>query len=330
MATGSALMSGQRWFAMGKETTRGTPVAVSAYIPIDKNPKLTTNVTWLPDKGMRGAPAIQFGDVPGYRHDEFDFKGNVFADTFPNIMEGLLGAPDTVTGSAAPYTHKIGLQNAPTTGSQPPSYTINDVDYHAQSGGAAKQAANSMIDSVSISFTADGAMTYSAKSLSNAFSEIAVPTWGGSTELFIPAWNSVVLTGTIPSSVVMSGSIDMKRNTKVIQTMGQQSPFAIFSDGIEVSGKFKVLAQPNDVWFADSLVSFYQALTFTLTEPVSSHSVAFQMSKVQLKNPVIDSSEAWLKISLDFTAEANTTDAVLGSFSPILFTAVNGQAAAYA
>src|SRR6185437_5920646 len=96
-------------------------------LPIAPNPSLSPALTWLKNDALVGSPVEQIDDIPSDRHDEFDFKGNVFADTFGALLMAVLGQ-DTVTGTAAPFSHAIGLANAATTGSQPPSYTGVDTD----------------------------------------------------------------------------------------------------------------------------------------------------------------------------------------------------------
>jgi len=317
-------MSAQRWFSLGKETDRGVGVDPTLWLPIAPNPTLEPKVTWLKDEGLRGSPDKQYGAVPGFRHDEFDFKGNVFADTFPALLQGILGSSDTVAGTG-PYTHSIGLLNDPSTGSQPPSYTLYDVDNLVQGSDSAKMVTDGQLD---IEFTADGAMTYSAKYLGDAFSYVVPPDITFSDEIFIPAWSAALTIGTVDLSVVMKGSISIKRNVQPIYTLGTQSPYRLFADAIDVQTKFTFVSEANDVFFGDALVSDPVALTFTFTDPVSGHSVEFTMSSVQLMNPKTDSSKNWIEVSTDGVALANTTDAILG-YAPIQTVTTNAQSTAY-
>lgn len=321
-------LSVNRFFGLGKETARGTAAAPTLWLPIDPNPSLAPNLTWIEDKGLRGSPVEVYDNIPSVRHDEFTFKGNVFADTFPAIMQGLLG-PDVVTGTAAPYTHTISLANAPTSGSQPSSYTGVDTDNITESTNAAKQFTAGQFSDTTIDFAVDAPLTYSTKMLSNPFTEVAAPTtdtW--STEVLIPAWSgSVTIAGT-SSTVLVSGSIDIKRGTTPIFTIGQQGPYRLWAGPIQVTGKVVFIAEANDPTFVNSLTRDRQTLVITFTDPVSSHSVSWTMSAVQFKNPKVDGGKAYETITADFEANADTTDALTG-YSPIKFVAENAQSTAY-
>ena len=321
-------LSVNRFFGIGKEATRGTAVTPTLWLPIDPNPSLAPNLTWIEDKGLRGSPVEVYDNIPGVRHDEFTFKGNVFADTFPGLMEGLIGA-DVVTGTAAPYTHTISLVNAPSSGSQPSSYTGIDTDNITESTNAAKQFTAGQLSDTTIDFAVDAPLTYSTKFLGNPFTEVATPTtdtW--STEVLIPAWSGSVTIGTVASTVVVSGSIDIKRSTAPIFTIGQQGPYRLWAGGIQVTGKIVFVAEANDPTFVNALTRDRQSFTITFTDPVSSHSVSWQMSAVQLKNPKVDGGKAYQTITADFEANSNSSDALTG-YAPIKFVAVNGQSTAY-
>jgi hypothetical protein len=70
-------------------------------------------------------------------------------------------------------------------------------------------------------------------------------------------------------------------------------------------------------------------LKFVFTEPSSGHTCTLQMSQVQLKNPKPMRDKDYVRVEADFTAEANTTDAVGGGYSPIKTTTVNAINATY-
>lgn len=324
-------LSVQRYLGLAKEATRGTPVAADIFIPIDPNPTFEPTLTWLPDKELRGSAVEQYDDIPSVRHDDYSFKGNVFADTFPNLVLACLGGPDAVSGTVAPYTHKIGLANAPATGSQPPSYTVTDIDLITEGSSSAKQSAGGQLANLDIDFSADGALTYSSKYIGNPYTEVAAPaTPAWSTEVFIPAWNGSVTFAGTQNATIISGSLSLQRSTSSIFTInGSQAPTVNFAGPLQVSGKLVILAEANDPNFANALSRDHQAVVLTFTDPVSSHSVVFQMSSCQLTDPKVDSSKAWEEITVNFVANANTTDAQNGGYAPVLVTASNAQSTTY-
>lgn len=325
-----AYQSVNRYFGMGKETTRGTAVAPSIWLPIDPNPTLEPDIKWLPDKSLRGSAVDQYDDVPSTRSDNFSFKGNVYLDTFPALIMALLGSTDTVTGTTAPYTHVIGLNTTPSTGSQPPSYTGVDVDNVAQTGGNAKQFTAAQLVELSIEFAADGALSYTSKFAANPFAYETKPSESFSTTVFVPAWTGAITLGGTKSTVVISGSLDIKRDTKPIFTVrDSQAPYRLWAGPAAVSGKFVFVAEATEANYGNALDRDHQVLKMKFTDPVSTDTVTFQMSAAQLKTPKVTSDKAWEEITANFVANANSTDAVDGGYAPIKTTTTNAQKTPY-
>ena len=433
-------MSAQRFFALGKESpsTRGTTVTPTYWIPISGAPTLSLMVNWLKDEGLRGSPNTDYGLVPGVRHDEYSFKGNVFLDSFPNLLMGVLGGPDiqtsqsvsttvgssptalgvspaagvtlpvasstgfsagggtfeithtigttlwtftgtytgtgtnTLTGAVLntgqgptgftgftptattdavyggpPYTHTIGLLNQAGVsgvgtgyeGSQPPSFTGYDVDNASQSSDTqiAKRFGGAMFTDLDLEFTADGALTYSSKMMSNAFTEVSSTSvgWNGSSTVFVPAWNGGFSLDGTANGTLMSGSINIKRNVAPIHTINNtQSPYRLWAGPIVVTGKLTFVVENNDSWMNYGLATSYHSMAISFADPVSSNNMVVTMSKVQLQNPKIESSKAFLEITADFTANGNGTDAVAtngngGGYSPIKVVVNNNQSTTY-
>lgn len=322
-------LSAQSFFALAKETTRGTAVTPpTVFIPISPNPTLTPNLSWVDDDALRGSPVKTYDKIPSNRYDDYQFKGYVFADTFPNLMLGVLGGPDTVTGTVSPYTHKIPLLNSAATGSQPPSYTGYDIDQVVESAGAAKQFAGGQLAEVEVDFAATGALNYTSKFIANPFVEVATPTGTWSSEVFIPGWSATVSLAGTPVGVLEQGKVLVQRSTKSIFTVGQQAPYTNFADVIQVTGDLTMLAITDDATLTNGLQRLHQALVITYTDPVSSNTVAFQMSDTQFFNPKYERSKEYVQVTTSFEATANTTDAATG-YAPITFTATNSQSTAY-
>lgn len=314
---------------MAKEVTRGTAVTPpTIFIPISPNPTLDPKLTWVTGDYIVGSPVKTLDMVPSVEYDEYSAKGFVFADTFPNLMKGVLGGVDTVTGTVAPYTHAIPLLDTAATGSQPPSYTGYDVDQLVEGTSAAKQFAGAVFATLDMTFAVTGALNWSAKVVGNPYTEVTVPTPSFSTEVFIPAWSATVTIATLGVHVLTAGKFTIKRTTKSIFTIGKQAPYQNFADVIQVTGSFTFLALSTDTTLVKGLTRTHQPVKLTFTDPVSTHSVEFQMSAVQYKTPKVDRSKPEVEVTTDFEAIANTTDASTG-YSPITFKAVNAQSTAY-
>lgn len=327
-------LSAQSYFMINKEVTRGTAPSWTSgtefSIPISPNPTLNPNQTWQVDDSLRGGPVDVYDQIPLVVHDEFDFKGFVFADTFVVLLLALLGGPDAVTGSVAPYTHTIPLLNAPESGSQPPSFSGCDIDLIEESGTTdnAKQFTGGQLSQLSLDFTATGAFNYTAKFISNAFTEIVKPSPAFTTEILIPSYNGVVTFGGSQSFVVTKGTLMLDRKAAPIFTIGQPSPYRLWAGPFNVTGTFEFLALADDQTMIQGLTYDHQVVTFTFTDPQSGHSVHFQMSQVQFLQPKVMRDQPYARVTCNFSAEANTTDAVT-SYSPLTSYVTNALSAAY-
>ena len=320
----NSYMTANSYWGLAVEAAYGTAASISTYTPI-ATPQVAPKVTWLPDPNFRGSPAAQYDQVPGVRYDEFTGKTFLYTDTFPQLLRAVLGSADTVAGGG-PYTHTIGLINSASTCSQPPSYTIiND------SVDNTYQLVASKCDALNIAFSADAAVETTFNFKCNAAASIATvtnfPT--ESTQHIIPAWNCAASIGGASVQAVESASLDIKRNTVAIHTLGSQSPYLNWAGPIDVMGKFSFIVSAGNPYWNQALVRNEQSFTFLFTDPFSGYSIQFNMATVQLENPVIDQSKSWISMTADFVAVANTTNAVNGGYSPISTVSTNGVSTAY-
>jgi hypothetical protein len=323
-------LSVQALLAIAKESTRGQLATATTGIPIDPNPSLKPNLTWAQDKGLRGSPVTRYDDVPLVRHDEYDAKGNVFLDTFPYLILAGLGGPDSVTGTTAPYTHTIKLLNTANAGSQPPSFSLYDYDLIQQgSVDNCKAISAAQLDTITMTFAATGALTWSAKFLGNPFVETAKPAGiTYSTEVLVPAYNGNLTIDGTRTYVIESGSLSIKRQTQPIMTIGQQGPFRVWAGPLTVSGKLSIISLKTDQTLTQGLTYYKNRFNLQWTDPVSGHSMAFALTRVQYESPVVDRSKTYVYSTVNFWAEANTANAATG-YSPLTFTVNNGRNTSY-
>ena len=311
-------MVANSYWGIATESTYGTAASVSTFTPIG-SPKVTPTLKWLDDSDFRGSPVMHYDQVPGVRHDMFSGKTFMYTDVYPNLIRAALGGTDSVSSSV----HTIGVGNFPNQGSQAPSYTIinNSVD-------ATYQITAARLVDMAISFAADAAVETTFSFTGNISSTVASVTANESTQHLIPSWNCSASIGGASVAVVESASLDIKRSTAPIHTLGQQGPYNNFQGPIEVTGKMAFVVESGETWYNNALTRYEQPVILKFTDPATGYYVQFQMSAVQLENPVIDQSKAFLSLTSDFTAVANTTDAITG-YAPILATISNNVATAY-
>ena len=334
----AAYLVANSYLGIMPEATRGTlnSGGTPVYIPVTA-PQVTPMQTFLRDEALRGSPVMVYDQVQGVRHDEYDAKFYLFADTFPNLVKAVLGGTDTVTG-AGPYTHNIKLLNNASTGSQPQSYSIMDFD-----GANFFTLLGAQADQLEISFGAEAAAEATVKFMANPYtsgtsatSPFSAPSL--STVHMIPAWDTVISVAGTPYTYIQDGTLTLARKTAPIFTMGAQAPYQNFAGPIDVTGKFTaVVNSQSDPWStgsgATALTRSPQALVITFTDPNDSSggtqfSVSFTMTQAQFQNVKRTRGKAYTEVEVEFTANADATDATTG-YSPIQANIINATSAPY-
>jgi len=343
-----AFLTANSYLGMVIETTEGTlpTTGTSYWLPVT-SPQITPQQMFLRDEALRGSPTTVYDQVQGVRHDEFEFKTYLFADTFPVLVRSILGGTDSKTG-AGPYTHGIKVLNNPATGSQPPTYSILDFDganYFTVTGAQA--------DSLGITFGADAAAEATVKYLGNPYtSYTSAPTVFAtqslSTEHMIPAWDTSVTiggtqsglanTGGVTYTNISTGELTINRKTQAIFTLGTQAPYNLFAGPIEVTGKFTfVVNSTSDVFSTGSgaygLTRSPEPILVTLTDPNDAtsgtqHSVTLLLSAAQIHSIKRTRGKEYTELEVEFTANANNNDSTTG-YSPIQTSIVNNVNTTY-
>jgi Phage tail tube protein len=326
-------MTANSYFGLSPESSYGTAASIGLWTPI-QTPKVATELTWLDDSAFRGSPVEHYDQVPGVIKAVFDGKCYLYSDVFPHLVRASLGGADSVGASVAVfnsagasvvgYPHTIGLINSPNTGSQAPSYTIanNSVDYPYQLTAA-------RMNDLAIAVSVDAAVESTFSFVGNAASIVASVSPTESTQHFVPAWNVSASIGGASVAVIETFDVNLKRNTTSIHTLGQQGPYNNFQGPISVEGKFMFVVEAGEPYYAAALTRNQQSVKVQLTDPATGYNVLLQMSNVQLEAPVIDQSKAYVTLSANYVAVANTTDAVGGGYSPIKVIATNGVSTTY-
>ena len=324
-----AFMSVNSYLGLALESTRGTAaVGTYTYIPVSA-PQVSPMLQWLRDEALRGSPVSLYDQIAGVRHDEVDFRTYLYADSFPLLLASVLG-PDSVSGSAL-YTHVIGLQNNASTGSQPQSVTINNFD-----GGNAFQIAGAQASSMDITFGADKAVEASIKYMGQPWTT-PTPSATYGTEALIPGWDTAISINSSTFLNIMDGTLKIDRKTTPIFTAGQQGPHTVFAGPCDVSGSFTVVVEAADAFTIGSTAyGLYRGassipMTLTFTDPsdvtsATNHSIKLQMSDVQFHDPKRSVGKEYVELTVNFDAQANTTDATNGGYAPIKATVKNAVA----
>jgi hypothetical protein len=314
------------YLGIAKETTKGTVVAPTDFIPVAKDSlKPQDMVDPLYDTGLRGSNVLNYNYIPGRKHSTFDFGGAVFADTIGYAIAGVMGACAT-TGASAPYTHTISLLNSLTSGTdtQPISYTLTDfyaVDVRSYPG--------CQFSDFSLKFNADGMLEYDTKTTGFSSSTVSDPTPTFSTVLPTPVWRGTVSIGGSAVSTAMNGNIDMKRPaTTIYGVASTQDPFQVFLGPLEVTGKITFIME-NDDQLTNFLNNSQPAIVLNWAYGAGAAAVQIQatITKGAYTAAVIERGQDFVQVTIDLNAQANTTDdGASGGFAPIKWVLQNAKA----
>jgi hypothetical protein len=321
----SVQQSVRSYLGIAKEATRGTAVAPTDFIPVMKDSlKPVDIVDPLYDTGLRGSNALNYNYIPGRTRSTVDFGGAVFADTVGYGIAGLLGSVAT-TGASAPFTHTISLFNSLASGGdvQPISYTLTDfyaVDVRSYPG--------CQFSDFSLKFNADGMLEYDTKTTGWASEVVSDPTPTFSTVLPTPVWRGTVSIGGSTVATAMTGNIDMKRPaTPIYGISNTQDPYQVFLGPLEVTGKITFVME-DDSQLLNFLNNSQPALVFNWAYGAGASAVQIQatLTKGAYTTGVIERGEDFVQVSVDFNAQANTTDdGASGGFSPIKWVIQNAK-----
>jgi hypothetical protein len=321
----SVQQSVRSYLGIAKEATRGTAVAPTDFIPVMKDSlKPVDIVDPLYDTGLRGSNALNYNYIPGRTRSTVDFGGAVFADTVGYGIAGLLGSVAT-TGASAPFTHTISLFNSLASGGdvQPISYTLTDfyaVDVRSYPG--------CQFSDFSLKFNADGMLEYDTKTTGWASETVSDPTPTFSTILPTPVWRGTVSIGGSTVATAMTGNIDMSRPaTPIYGISNTQDPYQVFLGPLEVTGKITFVME-DDSQLLNFLNNSQPALVFNWAYGAGASAVQIQatLTKGAYTTGVIERGEDFVQVSVDFNAQANTTDdGASGGFSPIKWVIQNAK-----
>jgi hypothetical protein len=314
------------YIGIAKETTKGTIVAPTDFIPVAKDSlKPVDIVDPLYDTGLRGSNVVNYAYIQGRTRSTFDFGGAVFADTIGYGLAGLLGSVAT-TGASAPYTHTISLLNSLTSDVdvQPISYTLTDfyaVDVRSYPG--------CQFSDFSLKFNADGMLEYDTKTTGWASSTVADPTPTFSTVLPTPVWRGTVSIGGSTVATAMEGSIEMTRGvTPIYGISNTQNPYQVFLGALEVTGNVKFVME-NDSQLINFLNNTQPAIVLNWAYGTGATAVQIQatISKGAYTAAMIERGDDFVSVAIEFNAQANTTDdGASGGYAPIKWVLQNAKA----
>jgi hypothetical protein len=308
--------------AAGVAPTPAAPAASGGYIPVTSITPFD-NIKYLEDKNWRGSMVEDYGIVQGNIYSEFEFGGDVFADTIGWPVAGVLGDV-TTTGSAAPYTHAIALKNS--GNGQTTSYTITDYN-----GVNARRFAGLQFHEIDFKFNADALLTYTAKG-SGFQSDTSGTTSGNSYSAVVPtaSWTGTTTIGGTTKLILEEGNCLISRPVNPIWTIdANQSPYQLFQGPVSVSGSLTFVVE-DDTQLQNYLSNSQPSLqiNFTTGSGATATQVQLNMTKCAFVVAKIDRGSDYVQLKVDYKAIGNATDVgASAGYSPIKVTLQNAIAA---
>lgn len=306
-----ALPKNRSFLGIAKEATKGTSVAATDFIPV-KNITPFDNIKYLTDEGWRGSMVVDYGEVQGVIYSEFEFGGDVFADTIGYPLAGVLGDLVT-TGASAPFTHTMAVKNS--TDGQATSYTLTDFNSFN-----ARRFAGCQFGKFDLKFSADGLLEYTATAQGYASATGATPTPSFSAITPSPVWYGTTTIAGSLTTKLSEGSLSISRELTPIFTVdGSQAPYQIFQGAVSVEGSLKLIME-DDTDLTRYLTNTQPSLVLNWTQGTGAAltQVQFTMTKCAFTVAKVDRSKDYVEIDVNYKGVANTTDVGASSgYSPV-------------
>lgn len=307
--------TGFGFVGIGKETTKGTGVAPTHYIPATSMDG-EDSVDVLRDEGLRASMATIYGAVKGVTSASYSLEGNVHVDTLGFLLAGIMGGTNT-TG-AGPFTHTFSLLNSGT--GQCRSYSFTDYQ-----GLQTRRYAAATESSLSLRVSAQELFTYSSQWTTFGSTTQSTPAPSFSTLDPIAGWTGAVNLGGGANTLLEEMDVTFTRNVTPVHTVdGTSDPLQIWQGPLSVSGRMMLIADA-ETEFTRYLGVTFPAMTVTLTQGTAS--LALTMSKLVYTSAKIERGDDFTQASVQFEAIANTTDAgASGGLAPAKLVLINSVA----
>jgi hypothetical protein len=300
-----------------KEVTKGTVPSTGFFqIPVSKiDPQ--DHQMYLADKNWRGSAVDTYGQVAGPLYSEFTFGGDVFLDTIGFPIAGVLGDYAS-TGTSPSVIHTCAVKNSGDY--QATSYSIIDQDRIQPRSYAAQQFSD-----LTLTFNADGLLTYDAKSMGYGSATATAPTASFSTLTPIAAYTCVPKIGGTAITNLMTANMSIKRPVTPIHTADNSaSPYKIWQGPVSFEGTMSVVME-DETNLLQYLNNSQPSLEFLWTQGTSTLKVF--TSKAAFTVGKINRGTDHVALDLTFVAIANSTDVgASAGFSPVKVTLTNSVA----
>src|SRR5579859_4538726 len=216
------------------------------------------------------------------------------------------------------------LNNAGTTGNQPPSLTISDFD-----GEEWRQLSSAQMDKLTIKGNDQGFVDASVDFLANAAVSSA-PTASFTSNTAAPGWTTLISINGTPVQYVEDWEIDLARGTKAVPALTGTQAYALYFAGpITATAKITVVEQSAAPELTKYLAGTQGAFDVTISDRSSGWGMRMHSTTAAFKTGELVRGKEWVEATLDVQLLPSSTDANAGGVSPIAISVGNAQTAAY-
>jgi hypothetical protein len=334
MPTPVVYPNAKQFLGLGKETTQGTIVAMSATIPVNKfQPK--DKPTPLEDTSFRGSMANLAGVIQGVKVVEWSLEGPAFFDMLPWFLINILG--DVTDAGATPFTHAVSLLNSGT--GQPGSLTLYDWQGPPSASNFARIYPGACLSELTLKGNVETSLVMlSAKGMAWPSSVAAAPpTAATSAEPPQAGWRTKLglagpASGGTLVSTVGEWELTIKRALKPLYTtQGVQTPFVIFRGAVDVEGKLKFTAPADEsnnmLYLLNNSQPQLQLLTDNGLTLINNRNLQIDCQLAAYIDTEIERGAEAAGYNTTFKSVMNSTNAgASGGQSPIKVTVANATA----
>ena len=242
---------------------------------------------------------------------------------FPLIYAQASAA--TVTGLTK---HQFSLlNNSPSTGNQPPSFTLTDF------GGETnwRQLTSGQLDGVNITGAADALPKAAIKWFCDPAITPTAPTPSFTTAESPPGWTAQLLLGGTAVPYVVSWEWAMQRGVKPIPAItGTQQYWQYFASVLAATAKFTVLEDMAATWLTAYTSGTTETVDLTVYDIQNGWAMNLHSSKAKIITGSLErGSKEWVEVPLELQLLPTSTDALAGGVSPCIVTVANAVTTTY-
>lgn len=304
-----ALRVGRKgWVGVGIETTPGSPVAITDYIPFTEN-TLKGQATKLEDDAARGRRARVSDSVNGQKWSEGDLTINVDPTKHGLFLYGALGSVNssTVSGSVKDHTFSVNDDNPPKS-----LTVVNDrgVDREYFTGVAVKTYELSISDGLaSVKNSLIGKFPITTASGTNTTASGGLYSFADSFFAFGADLSSAAAADNLRLS---DFKLTIENNTVANHRHGSNDAYSISHGELDVTGEGTLFFEgttQRDAYYANTKKSAVQKLTGRGLAGGYNESVTYNLSRIRLDTFELETGLSdFFAEKFNFIAEVDETD----------------------